>query len=227
MNAIESERLRAIERPAGAAQQVHQMLRRAILESRFPAGEKLIETQLARMLNVSRTPVREALSKLEVEGLVDPAPAGGVVVRDIGAELAEIYGLRQRLEGYAAALAAGARTDAELAEIERVCELAASKLDDADLDERARLNNQFHMAITEASHSPRLVRLVSDYRDYFLNEKFLLFYDRETGEQQHLQHREIVTALRRCDAELAERLVRDHIQRALIVIQRGRKQSAK
>ena len=219
--------LPSVQRPVGTTNQVHQILRKAILATQFRPGEKLIETQLAKMLDVSRTPVREALSKLEVEGLVDPVPTGGVIVRDIDSELAEIYGLRQRLEGYAAALAARQSTEAELSEIERVCELAASMAGNQNLEERAALNNQFHMLIAEASHSPRLVRLVGNYRDYFLNEQFLLFYDRETGDRQHRQHRERVTALRERDTGLAERLVWDHIERALIVIQNGRKESAR
>ena len=214
-------KLASVQRPVGATNQVHQALRRAVLQADFRPGEKLVETQLATMLGVSRTPVREALSKLIVEGLVEPAPTGGVVVCNIEAEIVEIYGLRQRIEGYAASLAADRRTEAELAELERLSDLAVSMIDSTSLEERADINNQFHMLLTEASHSARLAQLVSGYRDYFLNRQFMLYYDRESVRRQHEQHRDIVEAVRDRNADLAERLVRDHLQRALEVIQRG------
>ncbi|HVA40548.1 MAG TPA: GntR family transcriptional regulator [Candidatus Binataceae bacterium] len=210
-----------VKRHQGAAAQVHQILRQALLQSKFPAGERLIETQLAEMLGVSRTPIREALSKLEAEGLVEAAPSGGVVVRDLQAELVEIYGLRQRLEGYAAALAATQITDGELAALDDVRQQAFAMIDQPSPERRAELNNRFHGLLTEASHSPRLLRLVNDYRDYFLTPEFILYYDRATGVRQHEQHREIVEALRRHDAERCEQLVKDHFERALAVIRQG------
>lgn len=218
---MSTNELRTVKRHQGAATQVHQILRQALLQSKFPAGERLVETQLAEMLGVSRTPVREALSKLEAEGLVDPAPSGGVLVRDLQAELIEIYGLRQRLEGYAAALAAARITDDELSELDAVRQQALAMIDQPSSDERAELNNRFHSLLTEASHSPRLVRLVNDYRDYFLTPEFLRYYDRATGLRQHEQHREIVEALRRRDATRCEQLVKDHFERALAVIRQG------
>ncbi|HEX3722359.1 MAG TPA: GntR family transcriptional regulator [Nitrolancea sp.] len=211
-----------VKRHQGAAAQVHQILRQALLQSKFPAGERLIETQLAEMLGVSRTPIREALSKLEAEGLVETAPSGGgVIVRDLQAELVEIYGLRQRLEGYAAALAATHITEDELAALDEVRQQALAMLDRPSPERRAELNNRFHSLLTEASHSPRLVRLVNDYRDYFLTPEFILYYDRATGMRQHEQHREIVEALKSHDAARCEQLVKDHFERALAVIRQG------
>ncbi|HEX5502935.1 MAG TPA: GntR family transcriptional regulator [Thermomicrobiales bacterium] len=213
-------------RQRGAAARVHHSLRRALLTAHYAPGERLVETHLAEQLGVSRTPVREALCMLEAEGLVAPAPAGGVLVRDIAAELVEIYGLRQRLEGYAAFLAARRITPDELAALDDARREALAALDDPNLDRRAALNNRFHLLLTAASHSPRLARLVNDYRDYFLNREFVRYYDRETGQRQHVQHLEIVEALRSRNAALAEHLVRDHFQRALDVIQRGMKGEA-
>ena len=211
-----------VKRHRGAAAQVHQILRDALLQSKFTAGERLVETQLAEMLGVSRTPVREALSKLEAEGLVEPAATGGVVVRDLESELVEIYELRRRLEGYAAALAAQRITAEELTALDAVQREAQGMLDTRSPERRAELNNLFHSLLTEASHSPRLVRLVNGYRDYFLNRDFITYYDRETGLKQHEQHREIVVALRARDSARCEQLVWDHFERALAVIQRGR-----
>lgn len=218
---MQTKELGTVKRHRGAAAQVHQILRDALLQSKFAAGERLIETHLAEMLGVSRTPVREALSRLEAEGLVEPAESGGVVVRDLESELVEIYELRRRLEGYAASLAAKRITDDELAELDRVQREAVSMIDQPSTKRRAALNNRFHTLLTEASHSPRLVRLVNDYRDYFLNRDFIRYYDYKTGLQQHDQHRQIVEALRTRDADRCEQLVWDHFERALAVIRRG------
>lgn len=218
---MQTNDLGMVKRHRGAATQVHQILRDALLQSKFSAGERLVETQLAEMLGVSRTPVREALSKLEAEGLVEPVATGGVVVRDLESELVEIYELRRRLEGYAAALAAQRITDDELDALDEVRREALAMIDQPSPERRAELNNRFHALLTDASHSPRLVRLVNDYRDYFLNRDFIRYYDRETGMRQHEQHREIVEALRERDATRCEQLVWDHFERALEVIQRG------
>ena len=151
------------------AQQAYRLIRQAILQRRFGPGQRLIETELAVMLGVSRTPVREALSKLEVDGLVDLQPTGGVIVRDIEKELAEIYELRQRIEGYAANLAAQRITREELARLDEVCARALAAVDTGELEGRVELNNAFHRLLTEASRSPRLIRLTNSYREYFLN----------------------------------------------------------
>jgi DNA-binding GntR family transcriptional regulator len=198
--------------------QAYRALRHAILQGQFRPGQRLIETELAEILGVSRTPVREALSKLEVDGLVDLLPAGGVVVRDIEPELEEIYGLRQRVEGYAAHLAAERVTPAELAALEDVCQRALAAVDSHSLPQRAELNNSFHRLLTEASHSPRLIRLTNSYREYFLDQRMLQFYDRDTAVRHHEQHRRIIEALRQRDGAMAERLVTEHFQSALAII---------
>ena len=207
-----------IHRSEPVTVQAHRALRRAILQHRFKPGQRLIETELAEMLGVSRTPIREALSKLEFEGLVDLVPTGGVIVRNTEDELEEVYGLRQRVEGYAANLAARRITPEELRALETACDRALAAVGSAPLEERAALNNTFHQLLTEASHSPRLIRLTNGYREYFLSHRTLQFYDRDTAVRHHMQHRQIIDALRRRDGDGAERLLAEHFRSALEVI---------
>ena len=207
-----------IQRSEPVTVQAHRALRQAILQQRFKPGQRLIETELAEMLGVSRTPVREALSKLEFEGLVDLVPTGGVIVRNSEEEFEEIYGLRQRVEGYAANVAARRIRPEELTAIETACDRALAALDSASLEERAALNNAFHQLLTESSHSRRLIRLANSYREYFLSHRTLQFYDRDTAVRHHMQHRQIVEALRRRDGDRAERLLAEHFQSALVII---------
>ncbi len=207
-----------IQRSEPVTIQAHRALRQAILQQRFRPGQRLIETELAEMLGVSRTPIREALSKLEFEGLVDIVPTGGVIVRNSEEEFEEIYGLRQRVEGYAANLAARRIRPEELTALETACDRALAALDSASLEERAALNNAFHQLLTEASHSPRLIRLTNGYREYFLSHRTLQFYDRDTAVRHHMQHQQIVEALRQRDGDRAERLLAEHFQSAFVII---------
>ena len=173
------------------AQQAYRLIRQAILQRRFGPGQRLIETELAVMLGVSRTPVREALSKLEVDGLVDLQPTGGVIVRDI---------------------------EKELARLDEVCARALAAVDTGELEGRVELNNAFHRLLTEASRSPRLIRLTNSYREYFLNAAFLQHYDRDTSLRHHRQHRAILDAVRQGRGDRAERLVAEHFRSALAVL---------
>jgi DNA-binding GntR family transcriptional regulator len=207
-----------IQRSQSAALQAFRSLRSAILQHIFKPNQRLIESELASMLGISRTPVREALSKLEAQGLVELAPAGGVVVRDVSSELLEIYGLRRQIEAFAASLAAKRATEQDLAAIEQACEDARSHVDSLSLEQRGQKDREFHRLVTAASHSTRLLRLFEDYRDYFLEKEMLQFFNRETALRLHDQHRGIVDALRHRDSELAERLTEEHFTTAEVAI---------
>jgi DNA-binding GntR family transcriptional regulator len=149
-----------------------------------------------------------------------------VIVRDIQKELAEIYSLRQVLEGYAARAAAGRISSEQLAALERLSgEIAACvqqpEEDDAALQRHAELTNLLHLDIARASGNHRLIRLIEQYRDYFLSVDFLKMYDRATMSRMQEQHDKIIAALRARDGERAEQLVREHFADALAVIDRS------
>lgn len=199
--------------------QVHEKLRRAVLQGQFQPGERLVETRLAENLGISRTPIREALSKLEAEGLVKRLPAGGVVVGDVVSELAEIYGLRQRLEGFAARLAAERATDDELDEIEAACRRGKAATSGRSFEKRSEANRAFHRLLAKASHSPRLIRLTSEYYEYSLNDRTRRFWDEEQTRKHQAQHKAIVAALRARDPNAAEQCVYAHLSSALRVVQ--------
>ena len=142
-------------------------MRALILAGEYAPEERLIEEQLAERLGVSRTPVRQALTLLEAEGLVELAPNRGATVRSFTvADVWDIYDLRAVLEGHAARRAAG-RIQGD--EVGRLRELAAQmeglagRFEDHEEEIRALvgLNQEFHGAIVEASRNTRLQRLIS------------------------------------------------------------------
>lgn len=216
--------LQPLEHAESVAERTYAVLRRALLLREIKAGERLYETTVAARLGVSRTPVREALTRLVAEGLAEEVRGSrGVVVRDIQKELAEIYALRQVLEGYAARTAAERMSQAQLDEIEAISKQIAlcvgqTEEDDDALQRHAELTNRLHLEIARASGNDRLIRLIEQYRDYFLNVDFLKMYDRATMSRMQDQHVKIIEALRARNAERAERLVREHFADALAVI---------
>jgi DNA-binding GntR family transcriptional regulator len=218
---MSSEPLQRIDRPVPVVERVYDSLRGSLLGGRFAAGQRLVEAELAARLGVSRTPIREAIFRLEAEGLVESLPNGGVAVRNLEADLADIYDLRQLLEGHATALAAQRISSEELAELEQANERLLEAPDDLPLERRAEINNTFHRLLIEGSHSPHLIRMVRSYQGYFTPRSMLGLYDydRATALQVYQAHRAIVEALRRRDGELAQRLVREHFASMLAVVQ--------
>ncbi len=204
--------LAKIVTPVTAVNQAHRELRQAIVQGRLAPGARLIETQLADMLGVSRTPIREALSRLEAEGLVHRVRGGGLVVGDVVADGAVILGIRQRLEGFAARLAAERMGARELDALQAACDAGGAAVERMSLVERREINFRFHLLLAKGSHSALLVKLIEEYYDYSVTEQTLPLYDTELVRQHQSQHREIVAALRAGDGARAEQVVFEHLQ---------------
>lgn len=218
LTTVTSDRLTRVERAESIAIRVYRELRASLLRRSIAPGERLVEADLAQQLGVSRTPVREALARLVAEGMAVVLPGGGLAAYDPRGELADIYGLRQVLEGYAARLAA-ARIEPH--ELDRLDQLARQLRAAGAADERERvveINNAFHLRIAEASRSPRLIRLINDYREYFLTPGVLSHYDRAAMRRTEQQHDDIVQALRAQDGDAAERHVRAHFEDAMAMM---------
>jgi DNA-binding GntR family transcriptional regulator len=193
------------------AERVYRRLRRAIIEGEIPARSRMIELELAAALGASRTPVREAISRLTSDHLVTPLANGGVEVVDTLRELDDIYCIREALEGSAARLAAERITDAELARLAELVEATRNApLNGFEL--RVRINHEFHDVITRASRSERLVAMVASFREFFLSERTLEQYDARDSARALAHHTEILDALRVRDGRRVERLVRRHLE---------------
>jgi DNA-binding GntR family transcriptional regulator len=203
---------------AGSAAEIaYRHIRHAIVTGELAPGAELKETQLATAIGVSRTPVREALSRLGSEGLVALERfRRGRVVQFSARETAEIFHLRALLEGHAAGRAATRITDAqigELAAIEAEMEARFAELGwHRHLAQFDRLNNAFHALVASAADSPRLERVLASALE--LPASIFNTY-REALEDRtrrtHRQHREIIDALRARDPATAEAAMRGHL----------------
>jgi DNA-binding GntR family transcriptional regulator len=196
--------------------QVYRAIRDAIVGGRLRPGERIVEDRLCGELGVSRSPVREALRKLEGEGLVVILPRRGAVVTELserdGIDLLEV---REALEGLAARLAAGRITSGELEELEQICARMGKAIasgDDAALVEE---NTKFHHAIIAAGRNRWIGEFMAGVRAQTrrIYRSSIELPGRGPGSLR--EHTELVAALRQGDPEQAEAMARLHVQRAL------------
>jgi DNA-binding GntR family transcriptional regulator len=190
---------------------VADLIRDGILEGRLRPGERLKEDMLAKELDVSRTPVREAIAMLQAEGLLEAHQHRGAEVRSYTpGELEEIYDLRSILEGYGARRAATRITQRELARLRASVE-RMEKLQPKDLEHLVQQNGIFHDTILQAADSQRLVTMVTQTRALPLIYQSYAWYTPAQLSLSLEYHRRVLSALERHDAEQAEYDMRHHL----------------
>ncbi len=196
---------------------VHGRLRDAILSAELRPNRRLVEDEIALWLNVSRTPVREALLRLEQEGLVERSH--GWVVREYDpAEIRARLECRLAVEGYASRLASIRRTERHLAELGEVA-LAMAEPGLTRYEFNA-LNDRFHRTITEAAGNPTLASLHAQTKLNYWDLSVPVIFSAEDDRVVAEQHQSLIEALSNRDADAAERLAREHVRRTLDVVLR-------
>ena len=197
---------------------VFESLREAIKAGVLRPGERMMEIQLADELGVSRTPVREAIRKLEQENFVVMVPRKGAYVAGVSLkDIAEVFEIRSALEGLAASLAAERITEDELEQMERVL-LYRSDGKEADLERLVKADTDFHALLYQASHNERLVQILENLREQI--QRFRTTSLAVPGRMKMAveEHRLIAEALRRRNSEEAQALAIAHIVAAENVI---------
>ncbi len=194
---------------------VFEALREAIIKGILKPGERLMEIQLAEELGVSRTPVREAFRKLELEGFVVMVPRKGAYVAGISLkDIAAVFEVRAALEGLAAGLAAERITEGELEELERLLVQMAELIEKGEFSEFVKLDTQFHDVLYKSSRNQRLIQILSTLRDEIQRFRAVsLSYPGRMREALE-EHRKIVEAIAARDEDLAKKLAAEHIENA-------------
>ena len=201
---------------SAAAGHAYDFIRSKILEGVFEAGERLKESELSTLCDVSRTPVREALRRLAADGLVFITPNSGAIVTEWSDEdIADIYQVRVQLEAMAAGLAAERRTEGQLQELEalaRQIEMIVTRpgTEGAEV-EIARLNSEFHHLIIAAAHSRPLTAAAAQVIEAPLMLRTFRRYDPERLRRSASDHLELVEAIRDRNGRLADSIMRAHI----------------
>ncbi len=184
----------------------------AIERGELKPGTRLVELELSAWLGASRTPVREALGRLESEGLVARDPSRGVVVAELDHGLvAELYAMREVLEGTAAALAARHASEAEIDALREIAQLDRGVEDAIRL---ARVNRHFHEALFRSAHNRFLLRAVNALRQSMVLLGPTTLATPGRPDKARGEHERIVEAISRRDEAAADEAARAHIRAA-------------
>ena len=208
----------AEEETLSLGERAYLQLRDAIVRGVLPAGRKVSERSLATQLGISAQPVREALQRLEQDGMVVTLPRRGTVVADVSsAQLAELGRIRAALEGVAAALAAERLDGAALATLGAILARMKAGTEAADHDALDAANEEFHALIHRAAGNIFLMRSLGSLRayDHLGRHRAVGSTPRDLPKALR-EHQGILAALRRRDPALAEARMRAHILRSLV-----------
>lgn len=198
-----------------AASRAYSVIQDAIISGELAEGVKISEDSLARRLGVSRTPVREALRRLSAEGLVEFLPNRGArVVAWTTEDLADLFRARALVESYAASLAAEATDEPAvqgLYDLQARMEACARKLDDDSREELGRLDVELHRAVVAGSSSKRLLDMYDRLTAVPTQHSAMRKYTKSELADRLNQHRQVVVAIERGDAEWAGAIMRAHV----------------
>ena len=196
------------------ADQVFEHLETDILSGKYQKGEILTESKLSLELGVSRTPIREALRRLEQEHLIEEAPKGVIVVGISDKDLADIFEIRAALEGKAAYLASQNYTEEQMNVVREALEFQEFYLGKQDPDRIKSMDSRFHETIYKMSGSTIFYDVLMPLHKKILKYRKASVSDSSRAAASVAEHRAIYEALLARDAQLAERLIREHLDNA-------------
>jgi DNA-binding GntR family transcriptional regulator len=201
--------------PSTAAERAYTELRHRILDGRLPGGHRLKEIELAKEFGVSRTPIRDALSRLSAEGLLEFRPNQGATVSVWSeAQIEQMFRIRALLEPFATEIAATQITREEVDTLRELCQVmeqAARRRNREDLEQLSAANSRFHRIIIDAAHSEHLTKLISLAIDAPLSLQMFGRYTKEEIDRSMRYHRDLVDALSHGDPAWASSVMRSHI----------------
>ena len=201
---------------------VFNTLRQAILYGRLQPGERLMEITLANQLGVSRTPVREAIRKLEIEGLVLMIPRKGAQVAPITEkDLNDVLEVRLGLEELAMHCACERVDSEQLRAISSAQKKFEASLKTNGLADLAKADEDFHELIYQATSNRRLIQMINNLREQMYRYRIEYLKDLNVGETLNDEHKELYNALRERDADRALKCMKKHIKNQQQAIIKG------
>lgn len=198
---------------------VFQTLRQAILKGELQPGERLMEIKLAERLGVSRTPIREAIRKLELEGLVVMIPRKGAAVANITEkDTKDVLEVRRTLEMFAVEVACDRITPEQLEQLKEAAKAFEASNGSMDLIRIAETDMHFHEIIYEATHNERLIQMLNNLRENMYRYRIEYLKDPNYYNSLVAEHQEILNAVESKDKERARACMRDHIDNQQLAV---------
>jgi len=206
--------LPAIEPAQPIRDVVYETLKDAILSGSFDGSEHLVESELAAQLRVSRTPVREAMRRLESEGILEARPKQGLVVKQhTHEEIKEIYLIREALESLAAAHAVKNATDEDIVLLESLVQQMEDVSDNPE--DVFEVHRRFSEALNKASRMPTLVGIIESLREQISRFRRVSLRSEERKAKARQDHRQLLEALKERDEAKIVALTHAHVRGAL------------
>lgn len=194
---------------------VYEYLRNAIMDGVIKPGERIVEREYAEKFGVSRTPIREVLRKLEMDGLIEYIPRQGVVAKSFNrAEIEEIYAIRVRLETLAIKIATEKITEQQLNKVKNMHLQAIQASDQGNFNKVADYMRSFDDLLFESIGMPKLRKMIAGLQESLSSYRKINLSSGERRDKAIKEHTQILQAVVDKDSELAEMLLRKHIERA-------------
>ncbi len=204
---------------------VFNTLRQAILKGELAPGERLMEIQLAERLGVSRTPIREAIRKLELEGLVLMVPRKGAEVAKISEKsLRDVLEVRRSLEELAIELACQRMTPESVEELEKKQEEFKQAVENGNAMEIAETDEAYHDVIYKGTCNDRLVQMINNLREQMYRYRLEYIKDEDKRQVLLLEHDNILRAVRHRKVQEAKEAMREHIDNQEITVSKNIKE---
>jgi DNA-binding GntR family transcriptional regulator len=194
------------------ADRAYERIKQMIVTLKLKPGAVIQEQQLINQLSLGRTPIREALNRLEVENLVIIEPRRGIFVADIAiTDLTQIYEVRKELEALAACLATARADAADIARLELLVEEYRT-IDPADLEALFAIDREFHMTLAHATNNSFLIRELDLFYNLSLRIWYLALSSVSASDIDVEAHLEILIAIQHRNPQMAEERMREHIR---------------
>ncbi len=198
---------------------IYESLRSTIIGGKIPVGERIIEKEYADRLNISRTPIREALKRLEHEELVEYIPRFGVVVKRISREdVIEVFKIRHSLEVLAAINAMDHITPSQIQEIKDLLDLTEEKNNEGKVDEVITLFGEFNSKIYKAGKMNRLASMIKKLNEYLQRFRSISITNEDRRKAGLTEHRKILQAIIDKDEDRVDIIIKEHLDESLKIV---------
>ncbi len=193
---------------------VYEQLKMQILTGKIVPGTRMMEVELADEMGVSRTPVREAIRKLEKEGLVTIEPRRGAYASDISVkDMVDTLEVREDLEALAAALAAERMSEEQIEELRRITQGYSEAIKNSDTEKIIGFDEKFHKHIVACSGNKTLMQLSETVQELALRFRYLYYDDFSRYANMPVEHKQIIDAIVSGDVEAARETADNHVRR--------------
>jgi len=198
---------------------IYNDIKEKILKGEILSDFKLQEDNLTENYNTSRTPIRDALRRLEQENLIEKLHYGGYKIKELSLrEIQEIYGIRRALESYAASLATQRVKLKDIEKLEEILDQSRKAADENDYAAFIHLNTEFHRYLYFLSDSEMLIKILQNVWDYFYRYRRLILNEKHHLEAAIRDHEAMIEKMKIKDSKAVEKLVKDHVDDALGVL---------